>query len=168
MLQHSKLVMVMNLFSRINPQQVRERLNNLQSVGEQISQVAAIYLFGSFYRGRENEWSDVDIAVLLTDISNEVKNSIENALLSLLAIDEVDTVFLDEAPLEFVKEILLNSKRIFCQDCNWVAEFEATAMLSYLDFEPYLRLYSQTQLERIRKGGLGKNVYQTRPATLAH
>jgi predicted nucleotidyltransferase len=156
----------MNWFSRINPEVVRERLNNLKSIGAKFPVILAVYLFGSFAQGRENELSDVDVAVLLSNSSRTVKGKIEVEVGHYLEVDEVDIVFLDEAPLAFVKEIINNSQRVYCRDTQLTAEFEADVLVRYFDLEPLLGLYDETQITRIRNGGLGENVYQTRSATV--
>jgi predicted nucleotidyltransferase len=99
-------------------------------------QTQAIYLFGSFATGQENEKSDVDLAVLLPhDESKKIPSfALSDVLfeLSSLLKRDVDLLNLRKVSTVFQIQIIDKGKLIFCADRYAKEEFEMLATSFYI------------------------------------
>jgi len=89
----------------------------------------AIYLFGSYSSGENNESSDIDIAVLLPS-----KNTLNSDLLFELESifgKEIDLINLRESNTVFQKEVILADNKIFCSNEYASDEFEMLVISKY-------------------------------------
>ena len=95
------------------------------------------YLFGSYARESAGLFSDVDIAVYLTeDGRGERELDISGDLNKILKTDEIDLVILNTAPLTLRMKILQNC-RILSDNAPFVRHsYESITTRSYFDFEP--------------------------------
>ena len=95
------------------------------------------YLFGSYARESAGPFSDVDIAVYLTeDGRGERELDIIGDLNKILKTDEIDLVILNTAPLTLRMKILQNC-RILSDNAPFVRHsYESITIRSYFDFEP--------------------------------
>jgi len=83
----------------------------IAQVMEATSEVIAAYLFGSAARGETDQFSDVDVAVLLEDdLPKERRWDIEGRLLDqlfrIVGQDKADVVDLKTAPLWFQRVVI--------------------------------------------------------------
>lgn len=115
--------------------------------------VVALYLFGSRATGVADEFSDVDIALLMD--SDEISLDDELRLLgeisSLLHTDEVSLVILNKAPLSIAFGVITHSKVLFSQDEPTRLDFEEITTRKYFDFKHYLDLYDDAFIAVIRQ-----------------
>lgn len=99
-----------------------------------LSKTQVIYLFGSQANDTASDTSDVDLAVLLPYDDYKDKElvffDLKSELDQLIKIN-VDLVNLRTASVVFHKEVLNNSKTIFCSDENAKLNFEMYAMSFY-------------------------------------
>jgi uncharacterized protein len=109
--------------------------NIISTILAHLSDVQAIYLFGSW--DTEDEWpdSDVDIALLLLpnkakEIGLSLLSDLHFALEAALQ-KEVDLVNLRRIPTVFQKEIITTGRRIFCADEYGADEFEMVTLSLY-------------------------------------
>lgn len=60
--------------AKVNAQIVRTVKKFLKTLNEQGIKVETAYIFGSYAAGKENQWSDIDVAVISSDISDDRLN----------------------------------------------------------------------------------------------
>ncbi len=92
--------------AKINAQIVRTVKRFLKVLSEEGIKVEAAYIFGSYAAGKENQWSDIDVAVISSDISGDRLNErVRMARLSYGIDTRLEPVpfrpeaFVDEDPL---------------------------------------------------------------------
>lgn len=92
--------------AQVNAQTIGLVESFLNKINEQGINVISAYLFGSYARGAENKWSDIDVAIVSSDISED--NFEETVRLTKIACridNRIDPVpfrpedFVDENPL---------------------------------------------------------------------
>lgn len=126
----------------------------------------ASYLFGSYGRwlkgGRApGPLSDVDLAVLLpgpgtggepatpADLKPHLR--LLAAAVDALGRDDVDLVILNQAPPALRYAVLRDGVRFWCADPDLQVNFEAAALRTYLDMEPYRRFWEAERVRRLRE-----------------
>ncbi len=131
-------------------------------------EIVAAYLFGSVAAGRAHKFSDVDVALLLTDSMDGMRKWD----LRLEAMGEVETAFqrradvvvINDVGLVFGFQILKGGRIIFERDratrCNW----ETLARSEYYDYLPYLQYQQAEFLRRLKSEGLLYGYEQRRRA----
>ena len=108
------------------------------------AEVVAAYVYGSVARGEARPSSDVDIALLFR---SERPRTLEGLGLGLEAQLEralgvpVQTVILNEAPVDLVHRVLRDGRVILDRDRSARIRFEVRARNEYLDLLPVLRQY---------------------------
>ncbi|MFA0746076.1 MAG: hypothetical protein LASZOEIN_002892, partial [Candidatus Fervidibacter sp.] len=93
----------------------------IAQVMKAIPEVIAAYLFGSAARGETDQFSDVDVAVLLEDdLPKERRWDIEGRLLDqlfrIVGQDKADVVDLKTAPLWFQRVVITTGRVIYERD----------------------------------------------------
>lgn len=110
--------------------------NRIIAYLQDMQDINAGYIFGSFASQREGPTSDIDIAILLFagPLSFQRKN---NIILDLNEITEreVDCVELNEAAPVLQMQILKNGKLLFCKDKRHLNEFTIKVIRNYLDLK---------------------------------
>ncbi len=99
-----------------------------------------VYLFGSVAAGKENKFSDVDIAVLFDDRASHEEYS-RRALLMMnewsgLLDKNVDIVVLNDAASFLKFQIIKSGMRIYERPDRHSRHFESAAIVEYFDFFP--------------------------------
>lgn len=111
--------------------------------------VICVYLFGSTAKGKENKFSDVDIAVLFNaDTCKETYTQRRLDImdkLSRILDKDVDVVLLNEAASFLKFHIIKEGIRIYERADRADHGFEAKTIVEYLDFLP-IRKRSETSL----------------------
>ncbi|MDX1578987.1 MAG: nucleotidyltransferase domain-containing protein [Gemmatimonadota bacterium] len=116
------------------------------------------YLFGSRAEGRAHAESDVDVGLLVDREAYparsdrlELRVSLSGQLMALLATDRVDVVILNDAPPELGRRIVLDGKRVFCDDREADHAFRRDVQLRAADLVPFLRRTRRVKLESVRR-----------------
>lgn len=118
--------------------------------------ILCVYLFGSAASGRENKFSDVDIAVLFDDSLRREEYS-QRALsvmdgLSALLDKNIDIVVLNTAD-SFIKfRIIKTGIRIYERRDRGSRSFEARSVIEYFDFFPTRKMLEKALVNNIRRG----------------
>ena len=99
-----------------------------------------VYLFGSVATGKENRFSDVDIAVLFDDRASRDEYSRRVLFmmdeLSILLDKNVDIVVLNEASSFLKFQIIKSGVRIYEHPDRHSRDFESAAVIEYFDYLP--------------------------------
>jgi predicted nucleotidyltransferase len=129
----------------------RAMINN---IFKNYGNILAVYLFGSQARNKENKYSDVDIAVLFDNsvkkeeyinLQIEIMNNLNRRL-----DKEADVIILNRASLFLKYHILKEGIKIYEREKRNEHNFEARAIVQYLDFLPVKNRIEQGVLAKIR------------------
>jgi len=117
--------------------------------------VLCVYMFGSTAAGKDNKFSDVDIAVLFEPGFPKEQHTKQRLLimdeLSRIIDRDIDVVVLNEA-LSFLKyQIIKYGKRVYESPDRDNHSFEARAIVEYLDFLPIRRRLEKAMIDNIKK-----------------
>jgi hypothetical protein len=120
------------------------------------SEIIAVYLFGSYAKGKEHHSSDIDIG-LLFDTRDPVllKKEVDTVMLDLSRIlrKDIHPVILNLAGEELLRQVFLKGKCILVRDSKKLAHYKMTAFSRIVDFA-YYKNRMQTGLVRNIMGGL--------------
>ena len=122
--------------------------------------LVAAYLFGSQARGASGPLSDVDVAVLASEslagkgARFDLRLRLTNALISMLQVNQVDVVVLNDAPLLLQHRVLRDGLVLFCRDELARVRYETQAILKYLDFQHIEHMHNEALMRRIEEEGL--------------
>ncbi|MCL4440171.1 MAG: nucleotidyltransferase domain-containing protein [Firmicutes bacterium] len=140
-------------------------LSNIPGFVEKLSSdsdIASLYLFGSYAEGKQNINSDIDLAVLLVmefpaDRYFDKKLDLLALAVSALKTDEVDLVILNQAPAALIYQVFCKGKLLWVnkEQKNWRASFQARAYDRYFDFKPVEKILHDGLIRRIREGRFG-------------
>lgn len=117
-----------------------------------ITNVVAVYIFGSRASEKTRGTSDYDVAIFfrwdysldeLFDIALKLARALD------VDLDSVDVIGLNHAPVEFAYDIIARGKLIYCADDELRTSFEASLMREYMDLKPYLDAYYSRLYDRL-------------------
>ena len=100
--------------------------------------VILIYLFGSYARGREKPFSDIDICVVAD------KNANRDEILSHSS-KKIDISIFHDLPLSMRFRVLKEGKLLFSRDELKLHRTIVSTIKAYLDFKPHI----QRRIERV-------------------
>lgn len=110
--------------------------------------IDVVLVYGSFAKGKQNENSDVDIAIHSVNGKISIDDLVEmQVALSLLLGREVDLVDLRGAEGYFLYEIMTQNKRIIYKPEIYV-HYLMEALYFYEDFMPILRECQKVRINR--------------------
>jgi predicted nucleotidyltransferase len=121
------------------PENIMELIPKAQRILEKNPRVIFAYLFGGLAKGRITPISDIDIAVYLKDIKDEIdvfniKLELLTTLSEVLNTEEIDIVILNNTPLPLKAKIIQNKKVLVDKDPNLRYSFESLTLREYFDF----------------------------------
>ena len=143
-----------------------QELIAMQEIEKKVSQyfkgspgIIAVYIFGSFAKEKINQFSDIDIAVLVAD---ELKESSYTDLrlkfmtdLSSVLEKETDVVILNQAPPFLKYQIFKYGKATFERDDRRSRSFKARSILEYFDFKPIKDFVEGVKIKRLKETSHG-------------
>jgi uncharacterized protein len=103
---------------------------------EENPRVVFAYIFGSIARGAQTPFSDVDIAVFVSEGSDLASEKLEilGKLIEVLETDDIDLVLLNTAPLPLQARVLKNKEILIDRNPYFRHAFESLITRKYLDF----------------------------------
>lgn len=105
-----------------------KEISNLIEIIEEIPQVIAIIIFGSYAKGNHKSISDIDIAVILENPSIELEAEVGS-----LYSSKIDLVLFHKLPLYIKYEVFKYGEKLFCKDYNKLLEIEREVLRKYLE-----------------------------------
>ncbi len=130
----------------------REQIKTIRAKLRKYEEIKAVYLYGSFAKDREDERSDIDLALLLGK-----KDDLDLRDLAKIALElekelnrEVDLRKLNENDIRFVNNVLNNSKLLFSRDERYRKDFEAKTLIKYLDMKPMIKKFDERNKREIK------------------
>ena len=112
--------------------------------------IIAVYLFGSYAKGKEHHMSDIDIGLLFDtrDPALLIKKADTFMLdLSRILRKDIHPVILNLAGEELLRQVFLTGKCILVRDSKKLAHYKMTAFSRIVDFA-YYKNQMQTGLIR--------------------
>ena len=125
----------------------------LTEVLAQDERILVAYLFGSKSKGVQTSESDTDIAVLLSELPEDLLGYWLDLVekLSRLLGDAVDLTVLNRASPLLKHEVIKHGQVLYSRDEKTRVEFETKAEGEYLDFGLRRRQYDKALLEEMSK-----------------
>jgi len=112
-------------------------------------QVLLVYLFGSRVDSNLGPLSDYDFGVFCKHKVDQaqVRARLYHRLVNELGTEAVDTVILNNAPIELAFSIVSNGHILYERDVKTRVDYEARIMALYFDYLPILRAVRREILE---------------------
>jgi predicted nucleotidyltransferase len=115
----------------------KDKLDKIKNILEELSIVEFAYLFGSYAKGEEKNWSDIDIAVFTNSTLNTLDTFLEiHHKLAVAFHEEIDLVILNSAKNLYLLEDII-SDGIVLKDSEERFDFEIKREHDILDFKAY-------------------------------
>lgn len=130
---------------------MEDKVKKLAAVLKSEENVLVAYLFGSHARGLETSKSDIDIAVLLSEVPDKALEyylHLERRLAEVLEND-IDLVFLNDAPPLLKYQVIKYGRLLFSKDERVRVMFEVKSLCEYLDFSRVLKRYDECFMRRV-------------------
>jgi len=131
---------------------------NIESIKKYFStqkDVVCAYIFGSFAKGKQNLYSDLDIAVLLNPYLDQ-KEYVDRQIAIMIELSrvldvETDIIIINRANTFLKFQIFKYGKRIYERKDRKNRAFEAKALLEYFDFLPIRILLESGLIRKIKE-----------------
>jgi predicted nucleotidyltransferase len=123
--------------------------------------VLMAYLYGSAVSSHTTPFSDVDIALYLSEPLPprqclELELGVEIALEDALGLSNADGRVINDAPLQMRGTVVQEGIRLYCRDEERRVDFESLTLKLHLDFEPVAKMFRELFVKRLREEGLGR------------
>lgn len=119
------------------------------------SEIIAVYVFGSYAKGKEHHSSDIDIG-LLFDIRNSavIKKKVDTVMTDLSRIlrKDIHPVILNLAGEELLRQVFLKGKCILVKNPGKLARFKMTTFSRIADFAYYKNQMQSGLIRNIMEG----------------
>jgi len=137
----------------------RRIIDNVAAVFQNVQAITLGYLYGSIAAGHNTPLSDIDLAFLgknttedeAVHLTKKLTNEISESLDSL----KVDLVCLNFSDLQLRYSIVSSGILIFERDSVARVRFERETVTEYIDMVPLWDYYDRHMHERIRRGEFG-------------
>jgi predicted nucleotidyltransferase len=128
---------------------IRQELSKLE--------VGVLYLIGSQTRGVPGPMSDIDLAVVFSNVERPTNPAEPHTILYELLTDEfpvtmtndVDIIYLQETSLSFQFEAISTGRVLYECDPEFRADYEESVVKDYLDFVFLEKTFSEALMERL-------------------
>jgi len=129
----------------------KQATENLKIVFDKEDRVLVAYLFGSYAIGSQTSRSDVDVAILLSEIPEKMLEYHLHLVdeLSQISGNNVDLIILNRAPPVLRHRVVKHGKLIYCRNEKSRIEFEARTEDEYLDFSRAIARYDECLMRQI-------------------
>ncbi|MHA1292082.1 MAG: type VII toxin-antitoxin system MntA family adenylyltransferase antitoxin [Promethearchaeota archaeon] len=116
-------------------------------------EIQLAYLYGSYAKGVQTEFSDIDIGIIIKKDFKETP-----LYFAKLSLDiekhfnykiNVDLRILNNAKPRFLFQIIKSSKVLFVRDKTFLYEFELKVLYQYQDIKPMLDMYDKISIMEI-------------------
>ena len=123
--------------------------------------VSIAYLYGSTASGRTTPFSNVDIALYLSEPVPprqrlQLELGVEIELEDALALSNADVRVINDAPLAVRGTVVQEGVLLYSRDEEQRVDFESLTLKLYLDFEPTAEMFRRLFFKRLREEGLGR------------
>jgi len=134
-------------------------INKIRDILEEYDFIINALLFGSYSNGKADRFSDVDIAIEVTETIDLLTMGEIISRLEIEVERKTDLVIINDlhkkSPL-LAFNIYKNHKRLFIKDQKRYDGFKENALHFYLDFKRVLDEQNRMFLKRVESGNIGK------------
>jgi predicted nucleotidyltransferase len=119
------------------------------------SEIIAVYLFGSYAKGKEHRSSDIDIGILFDTIDPvSIKTKTDMVMLDLSRIlrKDIHPVILNLAGEELLRQVFLKGECILVKSPKKLARYKMIAFSRIADFEHYKKQMQSGLIRNIMGG----------------
>ena len=127
----------------------------IKSYFEQKPEVAAVYIFGSYAKGRQRQTSDIDIGILLkgSDRTGALAKRIDYMVeISRLLRKDIHPVILNSASEALIRQIFLKGKCILVNDSQELAKFKMIMIARIAEFGQYRNMIQSGFISKVMEG----------------
>lgn len=113
--------------------------------------VSVAYLFGSYAKETHTTKSDIDIAILLSEVPKKLLDHylhLVNKLSKILGND-VDLIILNTSPPLLKYQVIKHGKLVYSRNEKVRIEFEARTQNEYLDFSRAIARYDECLMKQV-------------------
>ncbi len=105
--------------------------------------IKAVYLFGSYAKGRAKPYSDIDICII-----TDKKLTLENkaSFVSDHISEKIDMPMFWDLPISIRFRVFKEGRLLLCKDKLFLQRIKVDTIKRYLDFKPVLERYSKRVL----------------------
>ncbi|MGA1863794.1 MAG: type VII toxin-antitoxin system MntA family adenylyltransferase antitoxin [bacterium] len=120
--------------------------------------IIAVYLFGSYAKGKECHSSDIDIGILLDrnhlEYQEHKKTIIKKSIMELGRIlrNDIHPVILNSAGEELLRQIFSNGKCLLINDPEELSRFKMVMFSRITDFAYYRDKMQSGLIKKVTKG----------------
>lgn len=133
-----------------------EKIKGLEKIFKSHEEVVLAYLFGSASTGKKTTLSDIDIAILLSEMNTydelHFEMKLREDISKVLETEDFDLALLNRAPLVLRYQVLKTGKLLYSKDEVSRISFEETTRDMYFDFAPLRKEYYRIFFKNIEKG----------------
>ena len=127
----------------------RELIDKIGTYFEADANVAAVYLFGSYAKGKAGPASDIDLAVLLREKpAYDYRLRVMSELAEILKT-ETDVLVLNQCGILMQRQVLRYGIVVFERDRRGRIAFEIRSRKMYFDFLPAHRRHVAKMMQRL-------------------
>jgi predicted nucleotidyltransferase len=119
------------------------------------SEIIAVYLFGSYAKGKEHRSSDIDIGLLFdTRDPALIKKTLDTVMIDLSRVlrKDIHPVILNSAGEELLRQVFLKGKCILVKNPGKLARYKMTTFSRIADFGYYKNQMQSGLIRNIMKG----------------
>ncbi len=135
---------------------IRDLKIYLNEIIKDVPSIVAVYLFGSYAKGKEKAQSDMDLAFLLDEkaYKSDSFEATGPAHMAAMRIGirfkrETDVVILNSSSVELAYKAVTSGRCVYEAEQDRRLEYEATIRSMYYDFRPFLMELRSSFLERL-------------------
>jgi predicted nucleotidyltransferase len=150
------------VLSLITTEELRKRLADVVAEFKKREEISAFYLFGSYAAGCPRTTSDVDVAILLSNIMNreialDKRLSLMAEIAMIIGTDNLDVLILNEAPASLAFRVLKDGQLLYLKKGaeKQLVRFKAQIFDRYCDYQPVQQFFSAALAGRIKEGSFG-------------
>ena len=137
--------------------QVEELVRVVKEICKNHKEIQLAYLYGSYARGNQTEFSDLDIGVVLERKFKEkplyfasIASQIEKEFNYLI---NIDLRVLNYATPRFLFQVIKNCKVLYARNETFMHEFELIVLYQYQDIKPMLDMYDRMNITEVLDDG---------------
>ncbi len=130
-----------------------ELIKKLKNVLRSHTEIKLAYLFGSYALDRQNEFSDIDIGIVIKNSFKpnhlyfaEIASDIEERFIYSI---EADVKILNNLTPRFLFKVINHGIIVYSPDKTFKNEFELKVIKDYLDIKPLLDFFDQSYINEV-------------------
>jgi len=133
--------------------QIKDLKKVIRDLFKNYEEIQLAYLYGSYAKGIQTEFSDIDIGVILkTDFKETPLYFAELSINIEKCFDykiNVDLRILNNATPRFLFQVIKNGKILFVKNKTFMHEFELKVLYLYQEIKPMLDMYDKITIMKV-------------------